>query len=71
MRESLETLFTFERFFSSVKSDVLGQVMLVLELLVAPIAEPGTLICKLQLRSYFELQLQTLLAVVIGLFGCF
>ena len=46
--KSLETFFTLERFFSSVQTQVLNQVMLVLELLGARIARPGTLICKME-----------------------
>ena len=44
--ESLEAFGAAERFLSRVQADVLGEVVLVLELLVAPVAEPGSFICK-------------------------
>lgn len=42
--EALVTLGTSKRLLSCVKSHVFGQVVLVLELLVAPIAPPGSFI---------------------------
>ena len=47
MRKPFEALRTSERFLSGVKPDVLREVVLVLELLVAPVAQPRTLICKI------------------------
>ncbi len=44
MGETLVTLGTSERLLSSVKSHVFGQVVLVFEFLVAPIADPGSFV---------------------------
>ena len=44
MREPFEALGALEGLFSGVESDVFGQMMLVLELLVAPVAEPRPLV---------------------------
>ena len=44
VRESFEAFWTLERFFSGVKSSVLGQVMLVLESLVTVAAFMRSLI---------------------------
>jgi len=44
MGEPLEAFVALERFLAGVEADVLREVVLVLELLVAPVAEPRSLV---------------------------